>query len=50
MLHRNPVNRWFRPKMFGAGYSPRSWEGWAVTLVGSLVVGRGLAYVLQRII
>jgi hypothetical protein len=28
----NPVNRWFRPKTFGIGWSPASPEGWAVTL------------------
>ena len=28
---------WFRPKSFGYGWTPITWEGWAVTL-GSLVV------------
>ena len=28
---------WFRPKSFGYGWTPISWEGWAVTL-GSMVV------------
>jgi hypothetical protein len=28
---------WFRPKSFGYGWTPITWEGWAVTL-GSMVV------------
>ena len=28
---------WFRPKAFGYGANPVTWEGWAVTL-GSMVV------------
>ena len=28
---------WFRPKSFGYGSTPLTWEGWAVTL-GSMVV------------
>ena len=27
----NPVSMWFRPKTIGWGWSPASWEGWAVT-------------------
>ena len=28
---------WFRPKSFGYGWTPITWEGWAVTL-GSMVI------------
>jgi hypothetical protein len=28
---------WFRPKSFGYGWTPITWEGWAVTL-GSMIV------------
>ena len=49
MLRRTPVAQWFRPKMFGAGWSPNSWEGWAVTLVGAPLVGLGLVRLLQYI-
>ncbi len=31
---------WFRPRRFGYGAQPVTWEGWAVTL-GSLVVFLG---------
>jgi hypothetical protein len=34
---------WFGPKRFGYGISPRSWEGWAV----SLVAIAGLAAVMR---
>jgi O-antigen/teichoic acid export membrane protein len=29
---------WFRPKRYGYGATPISWEGWAVTLVGVALV------------
>jgi hypothetical protein len=28
---------WFRPKSFGYGWTPITWEGWALTL-GSMIV------------
>ena len=31
---------WFRPKRFGYGATPITWEGWALTL-GSMVVVMG---------
>lgn len=30
----NPPRLWFRPKRIGFGWSPGSWEGWA--LIGAL--------------
>ncbi len=29
MLHH--PRSWFRPKRFGFGYSPATWEGWLAT-------------------
>ena len=29
---------WFRQKKFGYGATPSTWEGWLVTVVGSLAV------------
>jgi O-antigen/teichoic acid export membrane protein len=29
---------WFRPKRYGYGATPISWEGWAVTAVGVVVI------------
>jgi hypothetical protein len=29
---------WFGPKRFGWGYSPKTWQGWAILLVPPLVV------------
>jgi hypothetical protein len=44
--HRSVMNHpreWFQPKVVGIGWSPRTWEGWAVILsviaIGA-VVGR----------
>lgn len=34
-MKRNPPQLWFRPKRIGIGYSPGTWEGWA--LIGLLV-------------
>lgn len=33
----NDPRLWFGPKRFGWGYSPRTWEGWAI--VGLFVAG-----------
>jgi hypothetical protein len=33
-----PVSLWFRPKRFGIGYLPASWEGWVATTVLALVI------------
>ena len=29
---------WFRQKKFGYGATPSTWEGWLVTVIGSLAV------------
>jgi hypothetical protein len=29
---------WFRPKRYGYGATPVTWQGWAVTIVTALVV------------
>jgi len=33
---------WFRPKSFGYGATPTTWEGWAVTLGSALVTNVGI--------
>jgi len=43
-LKDNPKNYWFRAKLYGWGWTPATWQGWAVTLlflayVISLAVG-----------
>lgn len=34
----NPPRLWFGPKRIGWGYSPRTWEGWAITALVVLTV------------
>lgn len=37
---------WFKPKVYGYGATPTSWEGWAATAVfTALVLGASLALV-----
>ena len=44
-MHINPVNRWFRPKRFGIGWSPASPEGWVVTLgLAALIILAALSF------
>lgn len=34
---------WFRPRKFGVGWTPMTWEGWLVTLLGiAFVTGANL--------
>jgi hypothetical protein len=37
----NHPREWFQPKVVGIGWTPRTWEGWAITVsviaVGALV-------------
>ncbi len=30
---------WFRPKRYGYGATPVTWEGWAVTILAAALVG-----------
>jgi hypothetical protein len=40
---------WFRPKSFGYGATPITWEGWAVTLASAAItVGSILAIVISE--
>jgi hypothetical protein len=39
-----PNNPWFRPKEFGKGYTPASWQGWLV-IFGAIVVFLTLVFV-----
>lgn len=39
---------WFKPRAFGYGWTPASWEGWAVTLVWMVVSGGGVIWLLRH--
>jgi hypothetical protein len=39
---------WFKPRTFGYGWSPATWEGWAVTLIWMAVSGGGVLWLLGR--
>ena len=34
---------WFKPKRFGYGAVPISWQGWAVTLAGAMALSGAVA-------
>ncbi|MFK4495015.1 hypothetical protein ABH936_002144 [Dermacoccus sp. GAS27A] len=34
----HPSKPWFGPKRIGWGISPRTWQGYLVTIIGSLVL------------
>ncbi|MES3106796.1 hypothetical protein [Sphingomonas aurantiaca] len=34
----NHPREWFQPKVVGIGWSPRTWEGWAV-IVAVIAIG-----------
>jgi hypothetical protein len=39
-MRMNPISNWFRPKHVGFGWSPASWEGWAVIVLAiGLIAG-----------
>jgi len=40
---------WFKPKRYGYGATPATWQGWAVTLGTVLAMGRPIGVVLRRI-
>jgi hypothetical protein len=37
---------WFRPKRFGYGATPVTWEGWLVTLVCVLLIAAAMFFVV----
>jgi hypothetical protein len=39
---------WFKPKRYGYGATPVTWQGWAVTRM-ALALGRPIGVVLRRI-
>jgi len=39
---------WFKPKKFGYGATPSTWEGWAVKGVYGLVVWAGAATIITH--
>ena len=44
-MERKP---WFKPKRFGYGWTPASWQGWAVTLVLLVLPFVFIAWVISR--
>ena len=40
---------WFKPKRYGYGATPVTWEGWAVTLTAVIVVA-GSAVAMNRLV
>lgn len=42
-----PKKAWFRPKRVGYGWTPNSWQGWGITVVGPLVFA-GVLYLVLR--
>jgi len=37
---------WFRPKQYGYGATPVTWQGWAITLGSALIVGGATAWLM----
>ena len=45
----NDRSKWFRRKRIGWGWSPQTWEGWAVTVASALVVAAVIPW-LRRLV
>jgi hypothetical protein len=41
-LKDNPEGKWFKRKLYGWGWVPVRWQGWAVIIVGLLVFTLGI--------
>jgi hypothetical protein len=39
---------WFKPRTFGYGWTPATWEGWAVTVVWIVLSGGGVIWLLRH--
>lgn len=39
---------WFRPRDTGTGWTPQTWQGWAVTLVFCLVIASTVQLVIPQ--
>jgi len=37
-LKDNPEGYWFKRKIFGWGWTPATWQGWAITIVYLVIV------------
>ena len=46
-MKRITKKRWFGPKYVGYGISPRSWEGWLVTLIWALLLILSAYYLIS---
>lgn len=38
-MSQRSAKPWFGPKRIGWGISPKTWQGYLITIVGSLVLG-----------
>ena len=42
------LRAWFGHKLFGAGFSPTTWQGWLSTLAFVVIVAGGMKLILDR--
>ena len=43
------IRYWFRPKRYGYGATPITWEGWAVTFIAAAVLGGSIVAMNQLV-
>lgn len=46
-IMKNPEHVWFKRKLYGWGWTPATWQGWAITL-GYLCLVLALAYTVEQ--
>ena len=44
-MERKP---WFKPKRFGYGWTPASWQGWAITLAVTVLPLVGIVWLIAH--
>lgn len=48
-MSQHPTKPWFGPKRIGWGISPKTWQGYAITIIGSLVLGLLVAAIVAAL-
>ena len=48
MSDANEPRPWFRPKDTGAGWTPQTWQGWAITLVFVVVIAATVQMIMPQ--